>query len=174
MRGRCPTAFPAPAPSLPTPAAPSAPVSELLQSSAPGVSAAGSPVSTSACSPDSWTRRVAAFQGCRLSSDGVRRITLLGPSATREKPRGAQPGSGSPNAWFLSAARGRVHSELDTSWPAQFVRDTKSMFQRPRAGTEACTLRGPRLPTDPSSRSPQEQGTGCQCPALSLQDRAGR
>lgn len=174
MRGRCSTAFPEPAPSFLTPAAPSAPVSELLQSSAPGVSAVGSPVSTSACNPDSWTRRVAAFQGCRLSSDGVQRITLLEPCATREKPRGAQPGPGSPNSWFLLAARGRVHSELDRSRPAQLVRDAKSMFQRPRAGTEACTLRGPRLPTDPSSRSPQELGTGCQCPALRLQDRAGR
>lgn len=38
------------------------------------------------------------------------------------------------------AAQGRVHSELDTTWPAQLVRDEKSMFQRPRAGTKACTL----------------------------------
>lgn len=37
-------------------------------------------------------------------------------------------------------SQGRVHSELDTSRPAQLVRDAKSMFQRPRVGTEACTL----------------------------------
>lgn len=107
MRGRwaryCPE-FPAPAPSLPTPAAPLAPGSELLQSSAPGGAATSSSVSTSACSPDSWTRRSAAFQGCRLGSEGVRWITLLEPSATRKRPWGAQPGSGSLDSGFLQAA----------------------------------------------------------------------
>lgn len=97
-------AFPAPAPfSQPRPR-PRPPGSELLQLSAPGGPATGSPVSTSACSPDSRTRRAAAFQGCRLGSDRVRRITLLEPSATREKPRGAQPGSGSPDSGLLQAA----------------------------------------------------------------------
>lgn len=58
------------------------------------------------------------------------------------------------------AAQGRVHSELDTSRPAQLVRDEKSMFQRPRAGTEeACTLswaqtaHRPFFPESPGTRT---------------------
>lgn len=57
------------------------------------------------------------------------------------------------------AAQGRVHSELDTSRPAQLVRDEKSMFQRPRAGTEACNLswtqtaHRPVFPESPGTRT---------------------
>lgn len=72
------------------------------------------------------------------------------------------------------AAQGRVHSELDASWPAQLVRDAKSMFQRPRAGTEACTLswaqtvHRPVFPESPGAR------TRVSVSRASLQDRAGR
>lgn len=75
------------------------------------------------------------------------------------RSRGGAAGVGESQLGFLLAAQGRVHSELDTSRPAQLVRDEKSMFQRPRAGTEACTLswaqtaHRPVFPESPGTRT---------------------
>lgn len=112
-----------------------------------------SPLSTPACSPDSWTRRAAAFQGCRLGSSGVRRIALLEPSVIRKKSRGAQLGTppGRSRAGPNVAALHRVHSELYSCRPAQSLRTRSQRSSAPARGPKrtlsgAQTAHRPGLP----------------------------
>lgn len=154
MRGRWARhrpAFPASAPSLPTPGAPSAPGSELLQSSAPRA-------------PQRLAAQILGREGPQLfraagwapmGSRGSRCWNRL----RQGRSRGERSRSQGVDWGFLLAAQGRVHLELDTSRPAQLVRDAKSMFQRPRAGSEACTLswaqtiHRPVFPESPGART---------------------
>lgn len=142
--GSTPLGVPAPAPSLQAQAAPSGP----RQRAPPVVcsrglgwrGAAASLIPTPARSPDSWTRRPAAFPG--YIQTGLQRgpaDRAAGAVCDKGEAEGNSAGVGSPDSGFLQAALGPggAHSEADSS-RLRGTRSQRSSATTAGAGTEAC------------------------------------